>query len=220
MIVDVNGWIDTAARVPSVRHGELATPRPLVIIQHATSSPASAMALARRIRSYNPCKKTCPDFKKGWKAKKCGHDRPASWHGIATREGKVIQSIPFNRRAWHAGHPIKMGKRLYASANPVSIGIEWEHPGPVDGVWADYTDAQRALWPVLRDAIYAYCGGPIPSVGHYEISGPGGHNDPGKAWMDWLRRPGVPVETDLTERLKDPEFARAYFARLAEKNLS
>jgi N-acetyl-anhydromuramyl-L-alanine amidase AmpD len=147
------------------------------------------MALARRIRSYRPhlkdCIRTGPD--------KCKlHDREASWHAIVCRDGRIIQSIPFTRRAWHAGHPIKVGGLRWQNANHVSAGIEFEHAGPIDKakkVWPPYTDQQKATWLALRDAMTAWTGARLLDVAHYEISPPGkGHHcDPGRDWMAFVR---------------------------------
>lgn len=102
-----------------------------------------------------------------------------SSHVLVRRDGEVVQFVPFDRRAWHAGASSFRGR---STCNDYSIGIELE--GSDDD---PYTDAQyRALASVLRAIVAAY-----PSIdarriaGHCDVS-PGRKTDPGPAF-DWLR---------------------------------
>jgi AmpD protein len=102
-----------------------------------------------------------------------------SAHLLIRRDGQVIQFVPLNRRAWHAGASTFRGR---VCCNDFSIGIELEG---VDD--APYSDAQYAeLLPVLRAIMAAY-----PKVSARRIAGhcdvaPGRKTDPGPAF-DWLR---------------------------------
>ena len=102
-----------------------------------------------------------------------------SAHVLVRRPGQIIQYVPFNRRAWHAGRSTFAGR---ADCNDFSIGIELEGADDVP-----YTDAQYAciaqlsktlmsIWPgISRERI----------VGHCHVA-PGRKSDPGEAF-DWER---------------------------------
>jgi AmpD protein len=100
-------------------------------------------------------------------------------HLLIRRDGEVVQFVPFERRAWHAGESTFRGQ---SCCNDFSIGIELE--GTDD---TPYTDAQyEQLVPVLRVIMQAYPKiSPRRLAGHCDIS-PGRKSDPGPAF-DWLR---------------------------------
>ena len=56
-------------------------------------------------------------------------DCATSAHVVIERDGTIVQMVPFNRRAWHAGASEWKGK---ASCNAFSIGIEIVNPGKLD----------------------------------------------------------------------------------------
>lgn len=102
-----------------------------------------------------------------------------SAHLLIERTGALIQFVPLNQRAWHAGQSCFEGRD---NCNDFSIGVELE--GTDD---QPYTDAQyRALvrltqqlqrdYPQITDARI---------VGHSDIA-PGRKTDPGPAF-DWKR---------------------------------
>lgn len=102
-----------------------------------------------------------------------------SSHLFIERSGKLIQFVPFNQRAWHAGASCFEGRER---CNDFSIGIELEGADDIE-----YTEKQ---YGVLRSVILslqmAY---PTLNerkiVGHCDIS-PGRKTDPGAAF-DWDR---------------------------------
>ena len=57
----------------------------------------------------------------------------ASAHLVIRRDGTIVQCVPFNTVAWHAGKSRWVGKdgRAYANLNQHSIGIEIENWGPL-----------------------------------------------------------------------------------------
>ena len=76
----------------------------------------------------------------------CNKAAKASAHLIIGRGGELIQLVPFDRVAWHAGHSVWRGR---PSVNSYSIGIELDNPGfvkRVGGRWRalalgiDYND--------------------------------------------------------------------------------
>ena len=104
-------------------------------------------------------------------------DLKVSSHLFIERSGKLIQFVPFNMRAWHAGQSCYEGRE---TCNDFSIGIELEGADNVE-----YTEKQYAvLNAVILSLQMAY---PTLSerkiVGHCDIA-PGRKTDPGPAF-DW-----------------------------------
>jgi AmpD protein len=102
-----------------------------------------------------------------------------SSHVLIRRDGEILQFVPFQQRAWHAGVSNFEGR---SACNDFSIGIELE--GADEILFADpqYTQAGAVICALLA----AY-----PSlsaqrvVGHSDIA-PGRKTDPGPAF-DWAR---------------------------------
>lgn len=106
-------------------------------------------------------------------------DLRVSSHLLIRRDGEVVQYVPFQKRAWHAGESNYHGRM---ACNDFSIGIELE--GQDD---EPYDDRQyAALVEVIKTLREAF-----PSiskdclVGHCDIS-PQRKTDPGPAF-DWAR---------------------------------
>jgi N-acetyl-anhydromuramoyl-L-alanine amidase len=99
-----------------------------------------------------------------------------SAHFVVRRDGWLLQFVPCNRRAWHAGDSMWRGR---PRCNDFSIGIELEGADAVP-----YTAPQyRRLGQLLRALARRY---PIADVaGHSDIA-PGRKTDPGPAF-DWSR---------------------------------
>ncbi len=100
-----------------------------------------------------------------------------SSHLLIRRDGELVQYVPFDRRAWHAGQSCFQGRE---ACNDFSIGIELE--GMDD---EPYTQQQyRQLATVIRLLMQHWPGlGPEAIVGHSDIA-PGRKTDPGPAF-DW-----------------------------------
>ena len=106
-------------------------------------------------------------------------DLQVSAHLLIDRQGELIQFVPFDQRAWHAGDSSFAGRD---NCNDYAIGIELEGTDT-----AAYSDRQYAsLTRVCRQLLVRY---PALSaeriVGHSDIS-PGRKTDPGPAF-DWPR---------------------------------
>lgn len=102
-----------------------------------------------------------------------------SAHCLIERNGQVVQFVPFDQRAWHAGVSQYQGR---SDCNHFSIGIELEGTDHIP-----YGDAQyEALAELTRALIAAYPGiTPERIVGHSDIA-PQRKTDPGPAF-DWTR---------------------------------
>ena len=106
-------------------------------------------------------------------------DLRVSTHLLVRRDGKVVQYVPFSKRAWHAGLSCFQDK---AGCNDFSIGIELEGADDIP-----YSDAQyHALGEVVAALQSAY---PALTreriVGHCDIA-PQRKTDPGPAF-EWGR---------------------------------
>jgi AmpD protein len=107
------------------------------------------------------------------------HGMRVSSHLLVRRDGGVVQFVPFQMRAWHAGASEYQGR---AACNDFSIGIELE--GADDEPYEDVQYAATA--ELIRALLAAY---PALSaariVGHSDVA-PGRKSDPGPAF-DWQR---------------------------------
>lgn len=105
------------------------------------------------------------------------HGMRVSAHLLVRRDGELVQFVPFQLRAWHAGASQYEGR---TACNDFSIGIEMEGEDEVPYEPAQYAAAAAAI----RALLAAY-----PSLaaariaGHSDIA-PGRKTDPGPAF-DW-----------------------------------
>jgi len=98
-----------------------------------------------------------------------------SSHLLIRRDGSMVQFVPFEARAWHAGVSSWKGRER---CNDFSIGIELEGCDTVPYSSPQYKALERALIELMR----AYPGiGPESVVGHSDIA-PGRKTDPGPAF--------------------------------------
>lgn len=102
-----------------------------------------------------------------------------SSHLLIDRFGKVIQFVPFNKSAWHAGISFFKGQE---NCNDFSIGIEMEGTDSTE-----YTNEQyESLKELTLSLMKAYPKIELESiVGHSDIA-PGRKTDPGESF-DWAR---------------------------------
>jgi len=172
-IID-HGWVTTACRRPSANCDD----RPLdgaieLLVIHGISVPAG-------------------EFGEDWiEDLFCNQLDPAahpsfgelselrvSAHVLIRRDGSVIQFVPFEKRAWHAGASSFEGRER---CNDFSIGIELE--GTDDTA---YEAAQYQVLVRLTQLLMNVYPGITSShvVGHCDIA-PGRKTDPG-ASFDWV----------------------------------
>ena len=96
---------------------------------------------------------------------------------LIRRDGSIVQFVPFNRRAWHAGESCYQGEQR---CNDFSIGIELEG--------TDTDPFEQAQYDALVDLVKALCL-QYPSISTQRIAGhsdiaPGRKTDPGTGF-DW-----------------------------------
>ncbi len=100
-----------------------------------------------------------------------------SAHALVRRDGEVVQYVPFQRRAWHAGASSWQGRER---CNDYSVGIELEG--------TDASAYEPAQYEVLARLVALLCRA-YPGlstervVGHSDVA-PGRKSDPGIAF-DW-----------------------------------
>ena len=106
-------------------------------------------------------------------------DVRVSAHLLIRRDGSVVQFVPLNKRAWHAGVSLFEGRE---NCNDFSVGIELEGTDT-----CPYTDLQYDALSRLTPAIQGYYPQITPDriIGHSQIA-PERKTDPGPAF-DWLR---------------------------------
>lgn len=99
-----------------------------------------------------------------------------SAHFFIRRDGALIQFVPCNQRAWHAGVSNWQGRER---CNDFSIGIELEGSDTTP-----FTDAQYEVLIGLTQCLCEHY--PIQNIaGHSDIAS-GRKTDPGP-WFDWKR---------------------------------
>ena len=102
-----------------------------------------------------------------------------SSHFLIRRDGEVVQFVPTDKRAWHAGASSWCGRER---CNDFSIGIELEGADDVPFAEPQYQTLEKLL------AALAARYGALDLAGHSDIA-PGRKTDPGP-WFDWTRLGG------------------------------
>lgn len=169
------GWLDEAVRVLSPNCDERPDPEDIsLIVLHCVSLPPGEFGggWVNRLFTNQLPPEHHPYFESI-------HQLKVSAHVLIDRDGRLMQYVPFQLRAWHAGVSNYQGRER---CNDFSIGIELEGCETVV-----YTDAQyQSLSDLIRQLLAHY---PKLSarhiVGHSDIA-PGRKTDPGDSF-DWQR---------------------------------
>ncbi|MDQ2993671.1 MAG: 1,6-anhydro-N-acetylmuramyl-L-alanine amidase AmpD [Pseudomonadota bacterium] len=113
-------------------------------------------------------------------------DLKVSAHVFIRRDGEIIQFVPFNKRAWHAGKSHFAGRE---GCNDYSIGIELEGTDNLA-----YTINQYHQLAAVSNCLMRVYPGIMPQriVGHVDIA-PTRKTDPGQAF-DWSFYRGLLVK--------------------------
>ncbi len=102
-----------------------------------------------------------------------------SSHLLIRRDGTVVQYVPFDKRAWHAGRSTFEGR---AECNDYSVGIELEGTDDTEFTGIQYEQLAAITGLLLRH----YPGITSARIaGHSDIA-PGRKTDPGPCF-DWAR---------------------------------
>ena len=114
-----------------------------------------------------------------------------SAHFLIRRDGRVIQFVGCDRRAWHAGQSAWQGRE---NCNDYSVGIELEGSDSQPFTAAQYAE----LWPLIKKLRARY---PIAALaGHCHVA-PGRKTDPGP-YFDWTgvraRFPDLRLAAEIT----------------------
>ena len=165
------GWLATAQRLPSPNFGERpAGEQVSLVVLHNISLPPDEFGgdwvEQFFLNQLDP--QAHPYF-----ATIAGTQ--VSAHFYIRRDGRVIQFVDCDQRAWHAGRSAWCGRE---NCNDFSVGIELEGSDAV----VFTSDQYAALWPVLDALRWRY---PITHIaGHSDVA-PGRKTDPGP-FFDWL----------------------------------
>jgi N-acetyl-anhydromuramoyl-L-alanine amidase len=110
-------------------------------------------------------------------------DLEVSSHFLIRRDGELVQYVPCDQRAWHAGRSCWRGRE---NCNDFSIGIELEGTDN-----EPYTSSQYARLNMLLGLLREHYGIPPEAIAGHDQIAPGRKTDPGPAF-DWSRvtRPG------------------------------
>ena len=153
--------------VPSPNHGDRREGRqPNLLLLHYTGMPTAEAALSRL----------------------CDPAAEVSSHYLVMEDGAVIQLVPEDRRAWHAGAASWAGE---TDINSCSVGIEIVNPGHEGGL-PPYGENQIASVIGLCRAIVGHWGiRPDRVLGHSDVA-PGRKEDPGELFpWDRLAASGI-----------------------------
>ena len=170
--------LEGARFIPSPNHDERQTPDDLsLIVIHCISLPPGQFGTEGVTQLFTNALN--PDEHPYYAG--IAHLR-VSAHLLIRRTGELVQYVPFNRRAWHAGVSCYAGREV---CNDFSIGIELE--GTDD---TPYEDIQyERLNAVIEALLAAY-----PTLSREHITGhehiaPGRKTDPG-VFFEWSRLTG------------------------------
>ena len=175
LAVDAGGWLQGAQRRPSPNHDARpqGTVVDLLVIHNISLPPGEfggpwidALFLGRLDPEAHPYFRDIAGV-------------PVSAHLLIHRDGRCVQYVPCNQRAWHAGASRFAGRER---CNDFSIGIELEGTDDLPFEPAQYL----ALAQVARALMAAYPGITAARIaGHSDIA-PGRKTDPGPHF-DWGR---------------------------------
>ncbi|WP_343562268.1 N-acetylmuramoyl-L-alanine amidase [Kiloniella sp. b19] len=112
----------------------------------------------------------------------CDPDAQVSAHYLVCEDGQILQLVPDDRRAWHAGVAAWDGQN---DINSCSIGVEIVNPGHEWGYRPFTTIQMQAVEVLCRSILSRH---PIPPhrvLGHSDVA-PKRKQDPGELF-DWAR---------------------------------
>lgn len=182
-----DGWLTTARRQPSPHFDDRPdNESPSLLVVHNISLPPGKFGGpwidALFLGTLDP---TADPF-----FAQIAHLR-VSAHCLIRRDGEIVQYVPFNKRAWHAGVSSYRGRER---CNDFAIGIELEGTDTLP-----YTQAQyQQLAAVTRELISEYPAIADNMTGHCDIA-PVRKTDPGPAF-EWPKFRAMVATSDDKEK--------------------
>jgi len=172
-----NHWLQQASQVPSPNYDDRPADEPVsLLVIHCISLPPEQFGGDYIDQLF--CNQLNPDdhpyFKEIYQLK-------VSSHLLIKRAGAIVQYVPFNKRAWHAGLSEYKGKER---CNDFSIGIELE--GSEN---QPYTVAQyQQLVSVSQALIEHYPNLSAEHITRHSDISPSRKTDPGESfkWNEFL----------------------------------
>ena len=168
-------WLKNVRRMPSPNHDDRPAGAGIeLLVVHGISLPPGEFGSSCIEQLF--CNLLDPDAHPYFKQLE---DVKVSAHLLIDRKGEIVQFVPFDKRAWHAGRSAFNGRE---NCNDFSIGIELEGTDDLEYETVQYEALAQVIkelqrpWPLL-------VGGNIR--GHCHIA-PGRKTDPGPAF-DWDR---------------------------------
>jgi len=139
---------------------------PSILVLHYTGLPTVGRAL--EVLSRPDCKVSC--------------------HYVVDEDGRIIQMVAEDARAWHAGVSYWAGE---TDINSASVGIEIQNPGHMLG-YPDFPEVQmQAVAALARDITGRHGIPPERVLAHSDVA-PGRKVDPGEKFdWAWLAQQGV-----------------------------
>ncbi|HIF9389717.1 TPA: 1,6-anhydro-N-acetylmuramyl-L-alanine amidase AmpD [Photobacterium damselae] len=116
-----------------------------------------------------------------------------SAHCFIRRDGSIIQFVPFNGRAWHAGVSQFAGRD---KCNDFSIGIELEGTDTLPFTQAQYD----SLIELTRVIMQTYPAIDTSTITGHEFIAPGRKTDPGLVF-DWVKYKSALLVSDQDNEL-------------------
>ena len=163
-------WIEGIRQVPSPNRNERPTSEISLIVIHGISLPAGRFGGDAVEALF------CNRLDTGARGFRSLAGVEVSSHVFIRRDGEVVQFVPFNERAWHAGDS-RYGFRR--DCNDFSVGIELEGTD-----LTRYEDVQYEMAAQICQALMQHYG-VMDIAGHCHIS-PGRKTDPGPLF-NWSR---------------------------------
>lgn len=173
MQIDAEHWLSSARRCPSPHFNERPAGEISLAVIHNISLPPGEFGGPWIDRLFLG---TLPASEHPYFASIAGME--VSAHLLIRRDGELVQYVPFDRRAWHAGRSEYQGR---SNCNDFSVGIELEgcDDQPFEAIqYAQLAQVLQALWRRYPDA-----SGKL--AGHSDIA-PGRKSDPGPCF-EWSR---------------------------------
>ncbi|MGZ8152856.1 MAG: 1,6-anhydro-N-acetylmuramyl-L-alanine amidase AmpD [Methylovulum sp.] len=168
-------WLTDVIRTPSPNFDDRADPLDMsLLVIHCISLPPGQFGNPYIDQLF--CNRLDPDAHPYFQTI---YQLTVSAHLLIKRTGEIVQYVPFDKRAWHAGKSSYEGRER---CNDFSIGIELEGTE-----FEAYTGAQYdSLAEVTRVLLETYPGLSRQRItGHSDIA-PGRKTDPGPSF-DWRR---------------------------------